>query len=669
MKMRFLVGLFTVCCLFATAQDKPPVKFGKVTPDDFKPKVYSLDSNANAMIIADVGSTEIVGNDKYGFSLEFKNYRRVHILNKNGYDIANVEIPLYTNGNAEEELNSLKAVTYNLENGKVVETKLDVKNSVFKDKISKNWVTRKFTFPNIKEGSIIEYEYKVHSDFLFNLQPWSFQGGYPRLWSEYSVSLPEFYYYVTLAQGYQPFVVKEQKSRRVNFAVSNSSTTSAATDRVSFTSNVTDWRWAVKDMPALKEESYTSTLSNHICRIEFQLAEVRYPLEPRNIMGTWPGTCNELLKDEDFGAQLNKDNGWLNDEIGEAAGNAKDPLEQAKNIYSYVRDNMTCTGYGSKYLDKNLRTVLKSRNGNEADINLLLVAMLRKMNITADPVILSTRSHGYVYELYPMLDRFNYVIVQADIGGKKYYLDAARPRMGFGKLASECYNGHARVVNENATPLELIADSLMEQKVTSVFVVNDDKGNLTGSVTASPGYYESSSIRSKVKTNSKEQVFADIKKEFPAEVELTDEFIDSLDKYDEPVSVRYKFDMKNDKPDLLYLNPMMTEALKENPFKSAQRYYPVEMPYAFDETYLLRLDVPEGYVIDEMPKQIVVKLNENDDGMFEYRLSQSNGIISMRSRIRISKTYFQPEEYEMLREFFNLVVKKHAEQIVFKKKA
>jgi len=40
----------------------------------------------------------------------------------------------------------------------------------------------------------------------------------------------------------------------------------------------------------------------------------------------------------------------------------------------------------------------------------------------------------------------------------------------------------------------------------------------------------------------------------------------------------------------------------------------------------------------------------------------------MRSRLQIKRAYFQAEEYEMLREFFNLVVKKHAEQIVFKKK-
>jgi hypothetical protein len=78
--------------------------------------------------------------------------------------------------------------------------------------------------------------------------------------------------------------------------------------------------------------------------------------------------------------------------------------------------------------------------------------------------------------------------------------------------------------------------------------------------------------------------------------------------------------------------------------------------------------IPDGYVIDELPKSIIVKLNEAGDGQFEYRIAESGGTISMRSRIQLKRAYYKPAEYEMLREFFNLVVKKHNEQIVLKKK-
>ncbi|MBS1935118.1 MAG: DUF3857 domain-containing protein, partial [Bacteroidetes bacterium] len=180
-----LCGMASVYHL--SAQDKLNIKFGKITPQDFDLSKYHFDSSASAVIIADMGNSAFEGNNKGGFSLVFTHYRRAKIINKNGIDIATVEIPLYKSGSNEEKLQNLKAVTYNVENGKVVETKLDDK-SVFTDKASKNYIIKKFTFPAVKEGSVIEYSYTQSSDFFFNLQPWEFQGGYPRLWSEYEVT-------------------------------------------------------------------------------------------------------------------------------------------------------------------------------------------------------------------------------------------------------------------------------------------------------------------------------------------------------------------------------------------------------------------------------------------------------------------------------------------------
>jgi hypothetical protein len=652
------------------AQDKSNVKFGKVSPEDFATKVYSIDSSVDAVIIADIGATEFVGNMKGWFSLQFKQYRRVHILKKNGYDIADIEIPLYDNGQGgEEKLDKLKAVTYNLENGKVVETKLDTKSGVFKDKVDKNWTVRKFTFPNIKEGSIIEYEYTITSDFLFNLHPWEFQGKYPRLWSEYEVSIPQFFGYIFLSQGYRTFDVRTSKGRTASFSVTVDNGTQAS-DRYDFSSNVTDYRWVMKNVPPLKEESYTSTLNNHVAKISFQLSERRDPLTPYTYMTSWPKASSDLLKDEDFGGQLSKDNGWLNDVMSEASKGSKDDLEKAKNIYAYVRDHFTCTRNSGLFLRNTLRNVLKARNGTVAEINLLLVAMLRKANLNAEPVILSTRTHGFTYELYPVMEKFNYVVIRLNIKGQQYYLDASRPRLGFGRLPYECYNGHARVVNEYATPVYFHADSLMEAEITSVLLINDQNGKMIGSVQHTPGYISSHSIREDVKEKGEEAFFANLKKGFNTEIGITKKWIDSLDKFEEPVKVTYEFDLSTDHEDIIYFNPILAGSnWKDNPFKSAERFYPVEMPYAIDETYLLRMDIPAGYEVDELPKQIMVRLNEQGDGLFEYRISQSNGSISLRSRIRVSRAYFLPEEYEILREFFNLVVKKHSEQIVFKKKS
>lgn len=664
-----------ILCLIAwsatfvlSAQEKPPVKFGSVSPKDFATTIYPIDSNAHAVVIADIGTTFMEGNNKNSISVVTKRYRRVHILNKNAFDVASESIFFYKNGDVEEELDKLKAVTYNLENGKVVETKLDTKNGVFKETINKNRFVKKFTLPNIKEGSIIEFEYTVRSDFFWQLDPWIFQGPYPVLWSEYNLEMPEFLGYTFLTRGYKKYDFTDKKTRTTSFTFTDARGTGAS-EREQINVNVTDHRWVIKGVPALKEENFTSTLRNHITRLEFQLAELRPPYAYKNFVQSWSKVTTDLLHNESFGEKIARDNGWLDEYTNPVVLGATSDLEKARRIYYYVRDNFTCTNYSDFYAEQSLKNIVKSKKGTVAEINLLLTAMLKHEKITADPVILSTRSHGQTYELYPLMSQYNYVVVKAVIGTDAWFMDATEPRLGFGHLPVRCYNGHARVVNQTADPVYFVPDTLMERSSTSVFMINDEKGNMVGSLNKVPGYMESFSIREKINEKGKEAFETEVKKSFSQEVSLAKFKLDSLNKPEELVWINYDFDILDPKEDIIYFNPLLaSEGYKENPFKSAQRLYPVEMPYGFDRAYNLQMEVPEGYVVDELPKSMVVKMNEAEEGIFEYRISQSGSSISFRCRIQMKRAYFDPDEYEMLREFFNMIVAKESEQIVFKKK-
>jgi hypothetical protein len=658
-----------VLVLFALsthAQESPFYKFGKVGVADLQKKIYSIDSNAHAVVLSDIGDVAIEGNSKGWFSLVYKRHSVIHILNKSGYSYADVSIPLYTNGSDEERLDRIKAITYNLENGQIVETKLE-KSSIFKEKRSKIFLVQKFTMPNVKEGSIIEYEYQVTSDFIQNLQPWAFQGSAPRLWSEYKLRMPQFFNYAFISQGYLRFFIKDSKDNRENFSLSNSRN-AGPTERASFVTGVTDYRWVMKDVPELKQESYTSSIDNYIAKIEFQLSGTRDPLQYSDWMGTWGDLAKRLMKSEYFGESLNGSNGWMSDDMKAILTNATTDVDKAKKIFAFVRDNFTCTDHSAVYTDQSLKNVMKTKKGSVSEINLLLTAMLRYAKLNADPVILSTRSNGFTYPLYPMLSKFNYVVAQTKIGDDTYYLDATHPRLGFGKLTNDCYNGHARVIGETAAALELVPDSLKESKLTSLFITNDDKGKWVGGMNQTLGYYESLHVRDEIKEKGKDVFIKELKKAYTNETKLSNFVIDSLDKYDYPVALHYDIDFEKPAEDILYINPMFGEGYKKNPFKSEDRFYPVEMPYTADENFILTIDVPEGYVVDEIPKQMVMKLDEKNTGFFEYRIAQSGSTISLRTRLKINRTTFYPEEYEVLREFFNLVVKKQNEQIVFKKK-
>jgi transglutaminase-like putative cysteine protease len=666
--MRVLCTLL-LCVIIQTlsAQEKSPyVKFGKVTAEELQKKMYIVDSNASAVVLSDLGAAAVEGNDKGWFSISFTRHRVVHILNKNGYDEANVEIDLYADGDAEEKLDNIKAVTYNFENGKIVESKLG-KDDIFREKVSAHHITRKFTFPNVKEGCIIEYEYKVISDFIWNLDPWYFQGASPVLWSEYKLSIPQFFSYAFMKNGYHDFHINDKKDKIVNFSVAEART-AGETKRYNFSAGVTDFRWVMTNVPELKEESYTSSIKNHIARIEFQLASQSEPLEPHDYRNTWTGLVKELLNSSSFGLALDNSNNWLSDDLKPIVAGAVSETEKAKRIYAFVRDNFTCTDYNALWASQTLKNVLRSRKGSVSEINLLLTALLRYAGLKADPVLLSTTGHGYASELYPLITSFNYVLSRCVVDNRQYFLDATHERLGFGKLMPDCYNGHARVVNQEATAVYLPADSLHEKQVTAVFIANNEKGNWEGNMNQQCGAYASYEIRGRIKEQGSDAFFKQIQKDFGADAKITAPRVDSLSNYEAPVALHYNLQLEPVKEDILYINPMFGEAWRKNPFTSAERFYPVEMPYTIDETYVLSMEVPRGYVVDEIPRQLIAKLDNEGSASFEYRITQSGDVISLRTNLKINRTVFMPAEYGSLREFFNLVVNKQNEQIVFKKK-
>lgn len=643
------------------------MKFGNVKPADFETKVYSLDSSAAAIYLFDQGASHYEGNGNGLFDVIFETHIKVRLLKKTSFDeMATIKIPVVKSTYYEEKLEGLEAATYNLENGQVVTTKLD-KGSIFKDKEG-DVITYKFTFPNIKEGSIIEYKYKHSRPRYWHIQPWYFQGNYPSLWSEYSVEIPEFYDFVFLQQGLLPFYVDSVKISHDNFhIVDHDNTADGGTYISNFSANTTQHFWVIKNVTPLKEEAFTTTVNNYVSKIEFQLSSIRYENRPSvPFLQNWYKISETLMKEDDFGEALTHDNNWLKDDVKKALNGEKDSLEQAKKIFAFVRDNYNCNDEWNLSLSQTLKKTQQLKKGNIADINILLAAMLHNAGFEVHPVILSTRKHGRTLDIYPIMSKFNYIVTQVIVKGNSYALDAANGDVPFGKLPVYCYNGNGRVISpENPVLINFSADSLKESRVTSVFVINDEKG-MNGSYTSTFGSEGSIELRDELHDSTKHKdFFTAIKKEFPFDVTLSDTEIDSLKSPDNPVTVKYAFKF-NQEDDIIYFNPMLSQAIKENPFKSAERLYPVERPYCLDQVYLLTMEIPKGYKVDDKPKSARVMLNE-DEGMFEYIIGANATQIQLRCRLLIKKATFAPEDYQTLRDFYSFVVKKEAEQIVFKK--
>jgi hypothetical protein len=582
-----------------------------------------------------------------------------------GFDAANISIPLYSDGSNKETIKNLEAQTYNIENGEITITKLNPK-SVFDKKMSKNLTVKEFSFPSVKEGSIIELSYMVNSDFISHLLPWDIQGVYPCIRSELNVQFPDFLKYEIFNQGnlnYNSFTKDSTKQlfRVVAGLLSNSSI-------IVLNANVYHYKWVYQDVPALIDEEFISTKENYTQRINFQLAEYELPDRmPQKIMSDWQNVTSKLNWRDDFGVSYLLNIDWLKKDLKIILQGTHSELEKTKKIFEFVRDNFKSTSNYGIYITEELglKEVFRKKSGSVSEINLLLLAMLHHESIVSAPIILSLRDRGWVHPKYPLMERFNYLICGVTIDGNSYFLDASDPILGFNQLHYDCYNGLAWVINFKETKsINLSTDLIHEQKYVTVLLMNDSN-RLAGKVMSQAGHNESYNIRKMIAKNGKDAYAAELKSKFPSGLIMENVEVDSLKSYEQPVKTSYDISLKFDE-DIVYFNPMLDQLINKNLFKSSERRYPIELPNMKDVNYILNLEIPTGYAVDELPKSERHLLGEND-GLFEYLILQKGSQIQFKYTLKINRTNFDVEDYKSLRTFYTIILKKQSEQIVFKK--
>lgn len=664
-----------VCTLFYVynvyAQDtakhvRGELIFPAVTADDFLPTNYYVDTSAAAVYLIDAGYTLTEGGKITFFDLRQKFFKRIKLLKRSSFtDLATVEINLVGTKKLQViRLENFNACTYNVENGKLIKTIID-KNSFFTttDGLVQNI---KFTFPDIKEGSIIEYSYDLVSPSIGLLPPWSFQEKYPKIMSECTLEIPAVKNLLTFTNGFLKPCLDSVESMHINYQNPFFDDILSIKDNPKI-NNTIRHKWVYENIPAIKKEKFVDNTNDYFQYMEFHRLN-DYNIFSDTLYADWQSAAEHLLLDEDFGLSLAQNNNFFKDDLRDILNNEKDTLQIARKIYYAIKKNYNCTRYSGKYLTKTLKELTKSKKGTAGDINLLLEAYLAKEGIEALPVIISTRGNGRPPTEYPITAKYNYVIVVAYINNKRYYLDAADEDAEFGILPQKCYNGNAWAISNPTFLLPFSADSLIETSVTNAFFINEGSDSLSGTINTSLGNMESMGMRQIIKEKKLEDYFKEIKKDYEFDVVMKNETADTLALKDpeNPITLSYDVDFKPE-GEHFYFNPMMAEAIKENPFASAERICPIEMPYCSDYTYMLNMEIPKGYTVEELPKPARITLNENE-GMFEYLISQDDNYIQLRCRLQMNKANFLAEDYQTLRDFYAFVVEKENEQIVFKQK-
>ena len=637
------------------AQKPAPIEFGKISMDDLRMKSYVKDTSAEAVVLCDYGENFYSFTDNNP-EIIYRRHVRIKILKKSGFNRATINIGYRpANENGSERVNNIKAVTYNLEDGNQANYPID-ESSIFEDKANKVIQYKTFTLPQVREGSVIEYSYEIESGRWYSLRTWDFQKSIPVIWSELRAVIPQYFDFNITLQSLIPLSINENEQGEENFMRGN------------IRDKYLRYRLVMKDVPSIKEEPYLTTIENYRSKLSFELAATYFPDQAkRDYSQTWESLNQTLLIDENFGKQIKKFD--QSDDIAKLLKTQyKDTLSLATAAFKYIQSTMKWNGEEWAFTSANLNKVYEKRTGNSAEINLMLIRLLRDCGIDANPVILSTRDNGKVSDLV-LLDRFNYTIAHITLANKDVLLDATNSLTTFGMLPIRCMNERGRlIVRKNSRWIPIKSSPMHRTIVMKTMVINIDQ-SIKGTSRTSFSGHGAVDFRTLVIAKGKDSYLSDYKKNRPNQTFESLQII-NLDTLENLVELDVKTTLNEAYTvagNRIYFSPMLGEGEEANPFKALDRKYPVDFGVPQEETYIATFLIPEGYMVEDMPKPENISL-PNDGGKFTFLCMDENGLLKVSSKITLKRAIYTEEEYYSLREFYNRIVSKHAEQVVFKKK-
>lgn len=652
-------------------------KFGKIDPAELRMTRYDKDTTADALMLFDNGNTKFMLDSEHQFQFVFERHCRIKIFKKSAFHLADCRLKLYKNGSAKEKLSTLKAVTYNLVDGKIVKTKLDNDN-VFEE-TSNYYIIKNFAFPQVKEGSVVELSYTITSDFLYNLRGWNFQYEYPAVWSQYTTEIPEYFKYRQSSTGYLPFDVQTSEQIPVTFLVHVESQNDVdgglqGSGRISaqnyeMKANATRQVLATKDVPAFIAEPNTDCDENYIQSMEFELSSIQYPNQlSKDYTQSWESVNEKMNSDEDFGHLL-KSKGFISDTVENLIKGKSSDLDKASAIYSFVQSRMKWTGVYSLWSVNGLKKPFQAHSGNSSEINLLLTLMLQTAGLKADPVIFSTRDNGAAASFYPTITKFNSVLARLDVEGKQYFLDATCEFCPMGTLPANDINGKGRVVN-NETGDWADLDVPGRYKMTKQYLLTlSPDGKFTGVVKGKYDGYAGISYRNHLKDEKTADDYFRKLQENLKGLNITGYGISQKGNVNESLMDSVKVEITDHSEilgDKILFQPLLYEAIEKNIYILEDRKYPVNYNYPVSETLVFSYKIPEGYKVESMPAPTILKFQDKAM-VVSYNVQNVGDQLIVNYKTVINKILYIPDEYKDLKEFYNHIVKINSENVILKK--
>lgn len=609
-----------------------------VSKSELEASSYARDSSANAVIIYDYGNA-YYNRDSFKFNLEVK--QKVKILSSEGLDRGDISIRLYKNKSSKELIKDILAITYNIEDGTVVKTQLS-ESSIFTES-NEYYDDVKIVLPNLKVGSIFTISYRKTTPFSSKFFPWYFQGVDPVVYSEYNTSIPGNYEYNIKLVGNVPLYSQAQDIEHHCLDGGRGATANCATAQ-----------YIMKDIPAYKEESHTTTSSNYISRIEYELAVFRnFDGSVKKYTKSWKDVDKEMYSDSDFGRQINKKS-LVKNLLSEEIKSTSDPLEKAQNIYQFVLDNYRWDKTGGLY-DASVKGIINDGAGNAVELNLLLLNLLNSENIEVYPILISTRDNGLPTKVYPVITDFNYLIVKAIIGEKSFLLDATNQYQPFGQLPFYCLNQYGRLFDfDTASYWQDISDTGYSTSLFRAELSLTEEKKISGNLSHKRTGYKGIGPRQRYFENP--ETYVETMRSSYRNITIVDHTSKTLTKNDKNFDEVYNVILEDEfTADKIYLNPIVFKFFDENPFKLQERTYPIDFGYKSVYMYTMELDLKDQLKVVEMPKNEVKKL-PNNVGSVIFNSSLNGSKLTVLLKIKLDQPIYSVSYYDSLKQFMNAII-------------
>jgi hypothetical protein len=622
------------------------VKFGKISEEEIKMTSYDKDPNAPAVILFDKGFLS------WGSFSGRERHIRIKIFKKEAYSQANFRV-LFNRG-SKESVDGLKAACYNMENGKLVETKATSEN-IFEESLNKDIFVKKVNVPGVREGSIVEIKYTINNP---DIRDWSFQDEIPTIWSEYEMHIPDYYIFSKIGQGSTPYALNDQSTKSETLLGTN------------FTYSMLTYHWIQRDVPALKPEKYMTSLEDYKTKMIFYLEEIRPPNDAyRTIVKPWGEIAKLYMEDSDFGDFITKRSA-MKEELETVVKPTMTPIEKIQAIYDYVGKTFDVVEYGySRDLSSSLKDLKTKKKVTVTDKNLIFMNMLTNSGVSVSPVMLRTRDEGHVGTSKAVMSRFNRVISHVKIDKDTFFVDASGYPQPMKLLPFDDLSGYAvaflgKENYEIVSPQSKIVNKIFNQAILSL----DTEGSLLGDINVTNRGYEAFDNKKKIRDNGGlEKYMQSVLKEAASEGKIESHKFENFDKFgDEALKGNMKIKTNafvNKADDKMYVSPLLCFGEKENPFKSENRIFDVDYGATKEDMYQLILKIPEGYKVEEMPKSM--RLQTSDGSMrYDFLIAEKDNTITLNTKLVIKKTTFLSDQYQELKDLYAKMIAKTGEQIV-----